>query len=52
MKRRGFETAVEVGRQKEVFVEGMDKNGRVLGRSRVLTIEDSESYHAFVAVQQ
>jgi hypothetical protein len=51
VRRSGFETAVEVGRQKEVFVEGIDKYGRVLGRSRVLTIEDSDLYHSF-AIQQ
>ena len=44
VKRSGFETAAKVGRHKKVFVEGIDKNGSVLGRSRVLTIEDSDAF--------
>jgi hypothetical protein len=47
VKRTGFETVVQVGRPKVLFIEGINKDGRVLGRSRVLTTDDSESDHMF-----
>lgn len=47
VKRTGFETVAEVGVHKEIFVEGIDRHGKVLGRSRVLTVEDSASRFTF-----